>query len=29
VQLAVAGISQLTEHANQINKQLKAAVDKI
>jgi uncharacterized protein (DUF302 family) len=29
VQLAVAGISQLTEHADQINKQLKAAVDKI
>jgi uncharacterized protein (DUF302 family) len=29
VQLAVAGVSKLTEHAVQINKQLKAAVDKI
>jgi len=29
VQLAIAGIGKLTEHADQINKQLKAAVDKI
>ena len=29
VQLAIAGISQLTEHADQINQQLRTAVDKI
>ena len=29
VQLAIAGISQLTEHADQINQKLRTAVDKI
>ena len=29
VQLAIAGISKLTEHADQINQKLKTAVDKI